>query len=315
MAAKDDMRASIKLTTVADLFSTEESRADEKREKVLDIPLSEISDFPGHPFKVKADEAMLEMADSVKQYGVLVPGLVRPKADGGYEMVAGYRRKKASELAGRETMPCIVRELDDDQATIIMVDSNLQRENIAPSEKAFAYKMKLEAMKRQAGRPSKENSTQVGQDLRGKYSVEILADQAGESRNQIQRYIRLTELTPSILEMVDDKRIAFNPAVELSYLAEEEQKALYETMQSEDCTPSLAQAQRMKKLSQDGRLNVDVIFSILTEEKPNQKEKMTIRRERVDRFFPRDFTEKQKEDLIVQLLESWYKKRQREQER
>lgn len=315
MAAKDDMRASIKLTTVADLFSTEESRADEKREKVLDIPLSEISDFPGHPFKVKADEAMLEMADSVKQYGVLVPGLVRPKADGGYEMVAGHRRKKASELAGRETMPCIVRELDDDQATIIMVDSNLQRENIAPSEKAFAYKMKLEAMKRQAGRPSKENSTQVGQDLRGKYSVEILADQAGESRNQIQRYIRLTELTPSILEMVDDKRIAFNPAVELSYLAEEEQKALYETMQSEDCTPSLAQAQRMKKLSQDGRLNVDVIFSILTEEKPNQKEKMTIRRERVDRFFPRDFTEKQKEDLIVQLLESWYKKRQREQER
>ncbi|WP_141335999.1 ParB/RepB/Spo0J family partition protein [Paenibacillus sp. tmac-D7] len=309
------MRASIKLTTVADLFSTEESRADQQREKVMEIPLPDISDFPGHPFKVKADEAMLEMADSVKQYGVLVPGLVRPKADGGYEMVAGHRRKKASELAGRETMPCIVRELDDDQATIIMVDSNLQRENIAPSEKAFAYKMKLEAMKRQAGRPSKENSTQVGQDLRGKYSVEILADQAGESRNQIQRYIRLTELTPSILEMVDDKRIAFNPAVELSYLAEEEQKALYETMQSEDCTPSLAQAQRMKKLSQDGRLNVDVIFSILTEEKPNQKEKMTIRRERIDRFFPRDFTEKQKEDLIVQLLESWYKKRQREQER
>ncbi|MCY7557623.1 MULTISPECIES: ParB/RepB/Spo0J family partition protein [Paenibacillaceae] len=309
------MRASIKLTTVADLFSTEESRADEKREKVLDIPLSAISDFPGHPFKVKADEAMLEMADSVKQYGVLVPGLVRPKGDGGYEMVAGHRRKKASELAGKETLPCIVRELDDDQATIIMVDSNLQRENIAPSEKAFAYKMKLEAMKRQAGRPSKENSTQVGQDLRGKYSVEILADQAGESRNQIQRYIRLTELTPSILEMVDDKRIAFNPAVEISYLAEEEQHALYETMQSEDCTPSLAQAQRMKKLSQDGRLNVDVIFSILTEEKPNQKEKMTIRRERIDRFFPRDFTEKQKEDLIVQLLESWYKKRQRELER
>lgn len=315
MATRDDRLASIKLTTVADLFSTEESRADEQREKVMEIPLSEISDFPGHPFKVKADEAMLEMADSVKQYGVLVPGLVRPKAGGGYEMVAGHRRKKASELAGRVTMPCIVRELDDDQATIIMVDSNLQRENIAPSEKAFAYKMKLEAMKRQAGRPSKENSTQVGQDLRGKYSVEILADQAGESRNQIQRYIRLTELTPTILEMVDDKRIAFNPAVELSYLAEEEQNALYETMQSEDCTPSLAQAQRMKKLSQDGRLNVDVIFSILTEEKPNQKEKMTIRRERVDRFFPREFTEKQKEDLIVQLLESWYKKRQREQER
>ncbi|MED4599765.1 ParB/RepB/Spo0J family partition protein [Paenibacillus validus] len=306
------MRASIKLATVADLFSTEESRADQQREKVMEIPLSEISDFPGHPFKVKADEAMLEMADSVKQYGILVPGLVRPKTDGGYEMVAGHRRKKASELAGRETMPCIVRELDDDQATIIMVDSNLQRENIAPSEKAFAYKMKLEAMKRQAGRPNRENVSQVGTQKR---SDQLLADQAGESRNQIQRYIRLTELTPTILEMVDDKRIAFNPAVELSYLAEEEQKALYETMQSEDCTPSLAQAQRMKKLSQDGRLNVDVIFSILTEEKPNQKEKMTIRRERIDRFFPRDFTEKQKEDLIVQLLESWYKKRQREQER
>ncbi|GIP09251.1 hypothetical protein J1TS5_14210 [Paenibacillus macerans] len=314
MAAKDDMRASIKLTTVADLFSTEESRADEKREKVLDIPLSEISDFPGHPFKVKADEAMLEMADSVKQYGVLVPGLVRPKADGGYEMVAGHRRKKASELAGRETMPCIVRELDDDQATIIMVDSNLQRENILPSEKAFAYKMKLEAMKRQ-GQRTDLTSAQLGRKLEGKESREILAEQVGESKNQISRYIRLTELTPSILEMVDDKRIAFNPAVELSYLAEEEQQALYETMQSEDCTPSLAQAQRMKKLSQDGRLNVDVIFSILTEEKPNQKEKMTIRRERIDRFFPRDFTEKQKEDLIVQLLESWYKKRQREQER
>ncbi|SMF25611.1 chromosome partitioning protein, ParB family [Paenibacillus barengoltzii] len=314
MAAKDDMRASIKLTTVADLFSTEESRTDEKREKVLDIPLSEISDFPGHPFKVKADEAMLEMADSVKQYSVLVPGLVRPKADGGYEMVAGHRRKKASELAGRETMPCIVRELDDDQATIIMVDSNLQRENIAPSEKAFAYKMKLEAMNRQGQRTDLTRS-QVGNKLDGKKSSDVLAEQVGESRNQIFRYIRLTELTPSILEMVDDKRIAFNPAVELSYLSEEEQHALYETMQSEDCTPSLAQAQRMKKLSQDGRLNVDVIFSILTEEKPNQKEKMTIRRERIDRFFPRDFTEKQKEDLIVQLLESWYKKRQRELER
>ncbi|WP_258313568.1 ParB/RepB/Spo0J family partition protein [Paenibacillus sp. tmac-D7] len=294
MATRDDRLASIKLTTVADLFSTEESRADEQREKVMEIPLSEISDFPGHPFKVKADEAMLEMADSVKQYGVLVPGLVRPKADGGYEMVAGHRRKKASELAGMETMPCIVRELDDDQATIIMVDSNLQREYILPSEKAFAYKMKLEAMNRQGQRTDLTRS-QVGNKLDGKKSSEVLAEQVGESKNQIFRYIRLTELTPSILEMVDDKRIAFNPAVELSYLAEEEQQALYETMQSEDCTPSLAQAQRMKKLSQDGRLNVDVIFSILTEEKPNQKEKMTIQRERIDRFFPRDFNEKQKE--------------------
>ena len=313
--AKSSARDSIKLTSVDELFSTEESRADSQREKVLDIPLSEISDFPNHPFKVKADESMLEMADSVKQYGVLVPGLVRPKPDGGYEMVAGHRRKKASELAGKETMPCIVRDLDDDAATIIMVDSNLQRESILPSEKAFAYKMKLDAMKRQAGRPSKENSTQVGQDLKGKYSVEILGEQVGESRNQIQRYIRLTELIPSLLEMVDEKQIAFNPAVELSYLSENEQQDLYNTMQSEDCTPSLAQAQRMKKLSQDGRLSVDVIFSILTEEKPNQKERFNIQRERIDRFFPKNFSEKQKEDLIVQLLESWYKKRQREQER
>ena len=310
--AKNDVRSSIKLTSVDDLFTTEESRAEQQREKVMDIPLSEISDFPNHPFKVKTDEDMLEMADSVKQYGVLVPGLVRPKADGGYEMVAGHRRKKASELAGKDTMPCIVREMDDDAATIIMVDSNLQRESILPSEKAFAYKMKLEAMKRQAGRPSKENASQVGTQKR---SDQILAEQSGESRNQIQRYIRLTELSPAILEMVDEKQIAFNPAVELSYLAENEQKDLYNTIQSEDCTPSLAQAQRMKKLSQDGRLNMDVIFSILTEEKPNQKEKFNIQRERIDRFFPSSFTEKQKEDLIVQLLESWYKKRQREQER
>ena len=312
--AKNSARDSIKLTSVDELFSTEESRADSQREKVLDIPLSEISDFPNHPFKVKADEAMLEMADSVKQYGVLVPGLVRPKPDGGYEMVAGHRRKKASELAGKETMPCIVREMDDDAAIVAMVDSNLQRESILPSEKAFAYKMKLEAMKRQ-GQRTDLTSAQLGRKLDGKESREILAEQAGESRNQISRYIRLTYLLPSILEMVDEKRIAFNPAVEISYLAEKEQQDLYNTMQSEDCTPSLAQAQRMKKLSQDGRLNVDVIFSILTEEKPNQKEKFQIRRERIDRFFPKNFTEKQKEDLIVQLLESWYRKRQKEQER
>jgi len=312
--AKNDVRNSIKLTSVDDLFTTEESRAEQQREKVMDIPLSEISDFPNHPFKVKADEAMLEMADSVKQYGVLVPGLVRPKADGGYEMIAGHRRKKASELAGMNTMPCIVREMDDDAAIIIMVDSNLQRESILPSEKAFAYKMKLEAMNRQ-GQRTDLTCSQLGNKLDGKKSSEILAEQMGESKNQIFRHIRLTALLPSILEMVDEKQIAFNPAVEISYLAENEQQDLYSTMQSEDCTPSLAQAQRMKKLSQDGRLNMDVIFSILTEEKPNQKEKFNIQRERIDRFFPSSFTEKQKEDLIVQLLESWYKKRQREQER
>jgi ParB family chromosome partitioning protein len=312
--AKSSARDSIKLASVDDLFTTEESRADEQREKVLDIPLSEINDFPNHPFKVKADEAMLEMADSVKQYGVLVPGLVRPKADGGYEIVAGHRRKKASELAGKENMPCIVRELDDDQATIIMVDSNLQRESISPSEKAFAYKMKLEAIKRQGSRTDL-TSAQLAQKSANKTSRQIIAEQAGEGPHQISRYIRLTELIAPMLEMVDEKQIAFNPAVELSYLAENEQQDLYNTMQSEDCTPSLAQAQRMKKLSQDGRLNMDVIFSILTEEKPNQKEKFNIQRERIDRFFPNNFTEKQKEDLIVQLLESWYKKRQREPER
>ncbi|MFZ7133227.1 MAG: ParB/RepB/Spo0J family partition protein [Eubacteriales bacterium] len=298
--AKNKPRDSIKLTSVDDLFSTEESRADSQREKVLDIPLSEINDFPNHPFKVKSDESMLEMADSVKQYGVLVPGLVRPKVGGGYEMVAGHRRKKASELAGKETMPCIAREMDDDAATIIMVDSNLQRESILPSEKAFAYKMKLEAMNRQGQRTDLTYS-QVGNKLNRKKSSEVLAEQMGESKNQIFRYIRLTELTPSILEMVDEKQMAFNPAVELSYLTEKEQQDLLETMESEDCTPSLSQAQRMKKLSQDGRLSMDVIFSILTEEKPNQKEKFNIHRERVDRFFPKSFSEKQKEDLIVQL--------------
>lgn len=312
--AKDNARDSIKLTSVDDLFSTEESRADEQREKVMEIPLSEISDFQNHPFKVRADEAMLEMADSVKQYGVLVPALVRPKEGGGYEMVAGHRRKKASELAGIESIPCIVRELDNDEATIIMIDSNLQRENIFPSEKAFAYKMKLEALKRQ-GKRTDLTSAQVAQKLLGKTSRQIVAEQSGEGPHQVSRYIRLTELSPELLNMVDEKQIAFNPAIELSYLAENEQQALLETIQSEECTPSLAQAQRMKKLSQEGRLSVDVIYSILTEEKPNQEEKLTIRSERVDRFFPKGFTEKQKEDLIVQLLESWCKKRQREQER
>ena len=308
--AKSNIRESIKLTSVDDLFSTEESRTEEQHEKVKEVPLSEISDFPNHPFKVQADAAMLEMADSIKQYGVLVPALVRPKADGGYEMVAGHRRKKASELAGKETMPCIIRELDDDSAILAMVDSNLQREYISPSERAFAYKMKMEAMNRQ-GQRTDLTFSQVGKKLN---SYEELAEKSGDSRNQIFRYIRLTNLVPPVLEMVDNKQIAFNPAVEISYLAENEQQALLETMQSEDCTPSLEQAQRMKKLSQDGRLNIDVIFSVLTEEKPNQKEKFNIKRERIDRFFPSNFSEKQKEDTIVQLLESWYKKRQREQE-
>lgn len=314
MTGKEDRRASIKLTTVDDLFTTEEDRKGQQKEQIKDIPLSDISDFLDHPFKVKADDAMLEMAESVKQYGVLVPVLVRPKTDGGFEMVAGHRRKKASELAGIESIPCIVRELDDDQATIIMVDSNLQREHVSPSEKAFAYRMKLNAMKRQAGRPSKENAAQVGQDINGKYSVEILAEQVGESRNQIKRFIRLTELIPPILEMVDDKQIAFSPAVEISYLAEKEQQALLETIQAEDCTPSLAQAQRMKKLSQDGKLNGDVILGIMTEEKPNQKEKLTIPKDRLSRFFPQDYSAQQMEEVIMQLVETWYRRKQRERD-
>lgn len=313
MAAKEDRRASIKLTTVDDLFTTEETRNATQNEQIKDIPLAEISDFLDHPFKVKADDAMLEMVESVKQYGVLVPVLVRPKTDGGFEMVAGHRRKKASEMAGVESIPCLVRELDDDQATIIMVDSNLQREHVAPSEKAFAYKMKLEAMNRQGQRTDLTRS-QVGNKSQPKKSSEILAEQVGESRNQIFRYIRLTDLIPPILEMVDNKDIAFSPAVEISYLAEKEQQALLETMQIEDCTPSLAQTQRMKRLSQDGKLNGDVIFGILTEEKPNQKEKLTIRKERIDKFFPQDFTAQQKEDLLVQLLENWYRRKQRERE-
>ena len=312
--AKESVRDSIRLTSVDDLFKTNDGRVDELREKVMDIPLLEINDFPNHPFKVRADEAMLEMADSIKQYGVLVPALVRPREGGGYEMVSGHRRKKASELAGRESMPCIVKNLDKDEATIVMVDSNLQRENIPPSEKAFAYKMKLEALKRQ-GQRTDLTSCQVGTKLEAKRSNEQLAEKSEDSSRQIARFIRLTELTPPLRDMVDEKQIALNPAVELSYLAENEQHALLETMQSEECTPSLAQAQRMKKLSQEGRLNTDVIYSILTEEKPNQKEKLSIQSERVDRYFPKGFTEKQKEDLIVQLLESWYKKRQREQER
>lgn len=309
--AKNDIRKKIKLASLDDLFTTEENRIEQKLEKVLDIPLSEISDFPGHPFKVKADKAMLEMADSVKQYGVLVPALVRPKAGGGYEMVAGHRRKKASEFAGKETIPCIIRELDNDAAIIAMVDSNLQREIILPSEKAFAYKMKLEAMNRQ-GQRTDLTCAQLGHKLSGVKSRDILAEQIGESKNQISRYIRLTELNPSILEMVDEKRIAFNSAVELSYLAEKEQQNLYDTMQSEGCVPSLSQAQRMKKLSQDGKLSADVIYSILTEVESIKKEKLIIRSERINLFFPSSFTEKQKEDLIVQLLESWYKQRDKE---
>lgn len=306
--------ASEMLTSLDSLFTTQEQRDEAKRDSVQDIPISQISDFPEHPFKVKQDEAMLEMAESVRQYGVLVPGLVRQLEDGSYQMVSGHRRKLASELAGRDTIPCIVRDLTDDEAVIIMVDSNLQRERILPSEKAFAYKMKLDAMRRQAGRPSKENGVPLGHHFQQGKSREILADNSPDSNTQIQRYIRLTNLIPEILDMVDDGRIAFRPAVELSYLTEQEQSALYDTMGREDCTPSLAQAIKMKAFSRDGKLTDAVILSIMEEEKPNQKEQFRIPKERISKYFKPGTPARTMEDTIIKALD-YYRKRQREMER
>ena len=303
------------MTPLDDLFSTDESRAEAQLEKVVTLNPADISDFPNHPFKVKQDEAMAEMADSVKQYGVLVPALVRPKADGGYEMVAGHRRKCAATLAGITEMPCIVRNLTDDEATIIMVDSNLQRETILPSEKAFAYKMKLEAMKRQAGRP--KNSAPLEPNLKGTRSNEELAANSPDSRSQIQRYIRLTELIPPMLDMVDSGKVAFRPAVELSYLSKEQQQSLYDTMECEDCTPSLAQAIKMKKFSRDGKLSAEVILSIMQEEKPNQREKPAFRDERITRLIPKSIPRGQETDFVIRALEFYNRhlQRRRDQER
>ena len=301
------------MTPLDDLFSTDESRAESQLEKVVTLNPAEISDFPNHPFKVKQDEAMAEMVESVRKYGVLVPALVRPKEDGGYEMVAGHRRKFAATLAGITEMPCIVRNLTDDEATIIMVDSNLQRETILPSEKAFAYKMKLDAMKRQAGRPSKENCAPLGHNLVGVRSVEVLANNTPDSKTQIQRYIRLTELIPSILQMVDDGKIAFRPAVELSYLSPKQQEALYSTMECEDCTPSLAQAIKMKEFSKGGKLTEEVILSIMQEEKPNQKEQFKMPKERISKYFAPGTPAQKIEDTIIKALEL-YRKRQRDRE-
>ena len=305
----------IKLASVDDLFSTEESRADETREKIIEIPLTELHPFKDHPFKVIDNEAMFDTTESVKQYGVLVPAIARPRDEGGYELVAGHRRKRACELAELETMPVIVRSLDDDAAIIIMVDSNLQRENILPSERAFAYKMKLEAMKRQAGRPSKENGSQVGNNLLGKKSSDILAEQIGESKNQIYRYIRLTHLIPELLSMVDEKKIAFNPAVELSFLKENEQADLLEAMDMEQATPSLSQAQRLKKLSNEGKLSLEVMSAIMSEEKKGDLDKVTLTGDKLKRYFPKSYTPKQMEETIIKLLEGWHKKRTRDQER
>ena len=303
------------MTPLDDLFSTDESRAEAQLEKVVTLNPADISDFPNHPFKVKQDEAMAEMVDSVKQYGVLVPALVRPKADGGYEMVAGHRRKCAATLAGITEMPCIVRNLTDDEATIIMVDSNLQRETILPSEKAFAYKMKLEAMKRQ-GQRSDLTSTPLEPKLKGSRSNEELAASSPDSRSQIQRYIRLTELIPSVLDMVDSGKIAFRPAVELSYLSKEQQQSLYDTMECEDCTPSLAQAIKMKEFSRDGKLTVEVILSIMQEEKPNQREQFKMPKERISKYFAPGTPAQKIEDTIIKALELYRRReRQRDMER
>lgn len=301
----------IELKSVDDLFSTEESRADAQREKVQEIPLGELHPFRNHPFKVKDDAAMQDTVESVREYGVLVPAIARPDPNGGYELIAGHRRHHASELAGKETMPVIIRDLDDDAATIIMVDSNLQREELLPSERAFAYKMKLEALKHQGARTDL-TSVQLGQKLSARDQV---AKAAGESAIQIQRFIRLTELIPEILDMVDEHKIALNPAVELSHLKKEEQTLLLEAMDSEQATPSLSQAQRLKKFSQQKMLSLDVMQAVMSEEKKTDLDRVTLKNETLRRYFPKSYTPKQMEDTIIKLLEGWYKKRQLSQER
>ena len=300
------------MTPLDDLFSTDESRAESQLERVVTLNPAEISDFPNHPFKVKQDEAMAEMVESVRKYGVLVPALVRPKEDGGYEMVAGHRRKFAATLAELSEIPCIVRNLTDDEATIIMVDSNLQRETILPSEKAFAYKMKLEAMKRQ-GQRSDLTSTPLVSKSR---SNEELGQKNGDSREQVRRFIRLTELIPPVLDMVDSGKIAFRPAVELSYLSKEQQQSLYDTMECEDCTPSLAQAIKMKEFSRDGKLSAEVILSIMQEEKPNQREQFKMPKERISKYFAPGTPAQKIEDTIIKALELYRRReRQRDMER
>ena len=298
------------LPSADDLFTTREERDQKNQEHVKNISVYDISDFPNHPFKVKMDDKMVETIESVRDHGVLVPALVREKPMGGYEMISGHRRKMASELAGKETMPCIVRNLSDDQAVIVMVDSNLQREEILPSEKAFAYKMKLEAMNRQ-GKRTDLTSTPLVSKFR---TNEILAQEAGESRETIRRYIRLTELIPEILEMVDDKKISMRPAVELSYLTKEEQEILYDTMESEACTPSHAQAIKIRKFSAEGRLNEDVLLSIMAEEKPNQVEQWKIPKNRLKKYFPSGTTQQKMEETIIKALEL-YRKREKSRER
>lgn len=300
----------IRLTSVDDLFSTEASREEAQREKVQEIPLEELHAFPNHPFKVLDDDRMLDTAESIREHGVLVPAIARPRTAGGYELIAGHRRKRGCELAGLSTMPVIVRDLDDDAATIIMVDSNIQRESLLPSERAFAYKMKLDAIKRQGAR-SDLTSLQVAQKL----SVQKVGDDVGISKDQVRRYIRLTELIPPLLNLVDERKIAFNPAVELSYLKPEEQTILLDAMDSEQATPSLSQAQRLKQFSQQGRLSEDVMRAILSEEKKTEVDRITLSNETLRRYFPRSYTPKQMEETILKLLEGWHRRRQQSMER
>ena len=293
-----------------------------QEDKITLLPLSELHDFPNHPFKVRDDEAMQETSESIRQYGVLVPAIVRPREDGGYEIIAGHRRRHGSELAGLSAMPCIVRQMDDDTATILMVDSNIQRENILPSERAQAYKMKLEAIRRKAGRPAKTEETekgvncdQVGHNFDGKRSVEIIADEAGESKSQIQRYIRLPELSPELQQMVDEKKIGMTPAVEISYLKPEEQQMLLTAIDSEQATPSLSQAQRMKKLSRDGKLNDDTMLDIMMEQKKPEGYNVVLSADKLRKYFPRSYTPQKMEETILKLLDAWLRKRQRDQSR
>lgn len=301
----------ISLKGYDDIFTTEETRTDEKLEKVQNIPLSELHPFKNHPFKVIDDESMLRTVESVAQYGVLAPAIARPREEGGYELISGHRRHHASELAGRETMPVIIRNLDDDAATILMVDSNLQRETILPSERAFAYKMKLEAIKHQGARNDLTSRQVVGK----LEAADILGSDSGESGRQVQRYIRLTELIPELLSMVDEKKISFNPAVELSYLTKEEQQDFLEAMDMEQNTPSLSQAQRLKKLSQEGNCTLEAMAEIMAEVKKDELDKVTIKNDVLKKYFPKSYTPKQMQDIIINLLEGWHKKRTKQMER
>ena len=306
---KNDLNVALK--GFDDIFSTEESRQEEKHEQIRQIPINELFPFKEHPFKVLDDDAMQRTVESVAQYGVLAPLIARPRAEGGYEIISGHRRQHAAELAGLETLPVIVREMSDDAAVILMVDSNLQREHILPSERAFAYKMKLEALKNQGAR-SDLTSDQVGQKL---WSVEQVASDAGESKTQIQRFIRLTSLIPELLDMVDEKKISFNPAVELSYLDESQQRDFLEAMNDTQNAPSLSQAQRLKKLAQEGHFSYDVAFAVMGEEKKDELDKVVIKNDTLRKYFPRSYTPKQMEDTIIKLLDQWQRKQQRQNER